>query len=131
MSINARLTFLHPSQLKIAFTYHTFGSSSTPPLLLHLSPCIFIASFNEISCLIVFLVFRFTLALASYNFAFKIPKRDCFKCAACQLLHLKQSRFGILKAKLYEANASVKRNTRNTIKQLISLKLAMKMQGER
>ena len=32
---------------------------------------------------------------------------------------------------LYEANASVKRNTRNTIKQLISLKLAMKMQGER
>ena len=33
--------------------------------------------------------------------------------------------------KLYEANASVKRNTRNTIEQLISLKLAMKMQGER
>ena len=29
--------------------------------------------------------------------------------------------------KLYEANASVKRNTRNTIEQLISLKLAMKM----
>ena len=33
--------------------------------------------------------------------------------------------------KLHEANASVKRNTRNTIEQLISLKLAMKMQGER
>ena len=33
--------------------------------------------------------------------------------------------------KLYEANASVKRNTRNTIEQLVSLKLAMKMQGER
>ena len=33
--------------------------------------------------------------------------------------------------KLYEANASVKRNTRHTIEQLISLKLAMKMQGER
>ena len=33
--------------------------------------------------------------------------------------------------KLYEANASVKRNTVNTIKQLISLKLAMKIQGER
>ena len=33
--------------------------------------------------------------------------------------------------KLYEANASVKQNTRNTIKQLVSLKLAMKMQGER
>ena len=32
---------------------------------------------------------------------------------------------------LYAANASVKRNTGNTIKQLISLKLAMKMQGER
>ena len=32
--------------------------------------------------------------------------------------------------KLYEANASVKRNTGNTIKQLISLKRAMKMQGE-
>ena len=32
--------------------------------------------------------------------------------------------------KLYEANASLKRNTGNTIKQLISLKLAMKMQGE-
>ena len=30
-----------------------------------------------------------------------------------------------------EANAGVKRNTGNTIKQLISLKLAMKMQGER
>ena len=54
-----------------------------------------------------------------------------FKCAACQLLHLKQSRFGILKAQLYEADASVKQNTRNTIKQLISFKLAMKMQGER
>ena len=33
--------------------------------------------------------------------------------------------------KMYEANASVKRNRVNTIKQLISLKLAMKMQGER
>ena len=33
--------------------------------------------------------------------------------------------------KMYEANASAKRNTVNTIKQLISLKLAMKMQGER
>ena len=30
--------------------------------------------------------------------------------------------------KMYEANASVKRNRVNTIKQLISLKLAMKMQ---
>ena len=67
MSINARLTLLHPIQLKIAFTYHTFGSSSTPPLLLHLSPCIFIASF-DISCLIVFFVFCFTLALASFIF---------------------------------------------------------------
>ena len=67
MSINARLTLLHPSQLKIAFTYHTFGTSSTPPLLLHLSPCIFIASF-DISCLIVFFLFRFTLALASFIF---------------------------------------------------------------
>ena len=33
--------------------------------------------------------------------------------------------------KLYEANASVKRNTGNTIKQLILLQLAMKIQGER
>ena len=33
--------------------------------------------------------------------------------------------------KLYEANASVKRNTGNTINQLISLKLAIKMQGEK
>ena len=33
--------------------------------------------------------------------------------------------------KMREANAGVKRNTGNTIKQLISLKLAMKMQGER
>ena len=33
--------------------------------------------------------------------------------------------------KMREANASVKRNTGNTIKQLISLKLALKMQGER
>ena len=33
--------------------------------------------------------------------------------------------------KMGEANAGVKRNTRNTLKQLISLKLAMKMQGER
>ena len=33
--------------------------------------------------------------------------------------------------KMYEANASVKRNTGITIKQLISLKLAMKMPGER
>ena len=32
--------------------------------------------------------------------------------------------------KMNEANASVKRNTKNTIKQLMS-KLAMKMQGER
>ena len=34
------------------------------------------------------------------------------------------------KKKMNEANASVKRNTKNTIKQLMS-KLAMKMQGER
>ena len=33
--------------------------------------------------------------------------------------------------KMNEANASVKRNRVNTIKQLMSLKLAMKMQGER
>ena len=33
--------------------------------------------------------------------------------------------------KMGEANAGVKRNTGNTIKQLLSLKLAMKMQGER
>ena len=33
--------------------------------------------------------------------------------------------------KMREANASVKRNIGNTIKQLISLKLALKMQGER
>ena len=33
--------------------------------------------------------------------------------------------------KMHEANANVKRNTVNTIKQLMSLKLAMKMQGER
>ena len=33
--------------------------------------------------------------------------------------------------KMYEANASVKRNTENTITQLMSLKLAIKMQGER
>ena len=33
--------------------------------------------------------------------------------------------------KLYEASASIKRNTANTIKQLISLKLAMKIQGKR
>ena len=57
--------------------------------MLHLSPCIFIASFNEISCLIVFLVFRLTLALASYNFVFKIPKRDCFKCKSWRAAHLK------------------------------------------
>ena len=35
------------------------------------------------------------------------------------------------KKKMPEANVGVKRNTGNTIKQLISLKLAMKMQGER
>ena len=35
------------------------------------------------------------------------------------------------KKKLYEANASVKRNAVDTIKQLMSSKLAMKMQGER
>ena len=33
--------------------------------------------------------------------------------------------------KMYEANASLKQNTVNTIKQLMSSKLAMKMQGER
>ena len=33
--------------------------------------------------------------------------------------------------KLYKAYANVKQNIGNTIKQLISLKLAMKMQGER
>ena len=33
--------------------------------------------------------------------------------------------------KLYEANASVKRNRVNVIKQLMLLKLAMKKQGER
>ena len=39
--------------------------------------------------------------------------------------------FRIFENKLYEANASVKRNAVNTIKELISLKLAMKIQGER
>ena len=33
----------------------------------------------------------------------------------------------IFENKMYEAKASVKRNTENTIKQLMSLKLAMKM----
>ena len=33
--------------------------------------------------------------------------------------------------KMNEANASVKQNTGNAIEQLMSLKLAMKMQGER
>ena len=33
--------------------------------------------------------------------------------------------------KMYEANASAKRNAGNTIKQLMSLKLAVKMLGER
>ena len=33
--------------------------------------------------------------------------------------------------KMNEANASIKRNTKNTIKQLMSSKLAMKMQGKR
>ena len=33
--------------------------------------------------------------------------------------------------KIYEANASAKRNTVNTIKHLISFQLAMKMQGEK
>ena len=46
-------------------------------------------------------------------------------------LHLKHSRFKILKRKLYETNASVKRNTGNTIKQLISFKLTVKMQGKK
>ena len=57
--------------------------------MLYLSPCIFIASFNEISCSIVFPVFRFTLALASYNFVFKIPLLVCFKCKSWQAAHLK------------------------------------------
>ena len=52
-----------------AFTYYSSCTSSAPLLLLHLSPSIFIASFvNEISCLIVFTLFRFMLALASYIF---------------------------------------------------------------
>ena len=57
--------------------------------MLHLSPSIFIASFNEISCSIVFPVFRFTLALASYNFVCKIPQLVCFKCKSWQAAHLK------------------------------------------
>ena len=69
--------------------YHTFCTSSTPPLLLHLSPSIFIASFNEISCLIEFTLFQFTLALASYNFFLKFRKSDCFKCKRWQAVHLK------------------------------------------
>ena len=36
-----------------------------------------------------------------------------------------------LEKKLYEANASVKRKRVNTIKQLMSSKLAMKLQGEK
>ena len=57
--------------------------------MLYLSPRIFNASFYEISCLIVFPVFRFTLALASYNFVCEIPQLVCFKCKSWQAAHLK------------------------------------------
>ena len=59
-----------------------------------------------------------------------------FEFAALQIRSLSAFAFETItfrnfEKKLYEANACVKRNTGNTIKQLMSLKLAMKMRGEK
>ena len=80
MSINVCLATLHPSQLRmmqskllrvIASVYVSLScTSSMTPLLLHLSPCIFISSFTEISCAIVFNLIHFTLALATNVYIF-------------------------------------------------------------
>ena len=56
-----------------------------PLLLLYVSPCIFIATFNEISCLIVFPAFCFTLALASYNFFSKFQSVNVSNAKADKL----------------------------------------------
>ena len=73
--------------------------------------------------------YSFKARLASFEFA----KANCLK--AFQMRRLPAFAFETItlrnfKKKMYEANASVKRNSVNTIKQLISLKLAKKMQGE-
>ena len=55
--------------------------------------------------------------------ALQMPRLSAFAFEAITLWNFEK--------KMNEANASVKRNTKNTIKQLMSSKLAMKMQGER
>ena len=74
------LTLLHPSQLRMMQSKYAFSSSFKRLPIAHFARaarrpcyfifhlCIFIASFSEISCLIIFTLFRFTLALASYIF---------------------------------------------------------------
>ena len=71
----------------------------------------------------------FKALLAGFEFA----KANC--CKALQMRRLSGFAFEAItlrnfEKKMNEDNASVKRNTKNTIKQLMS-KLAMKMQGER
>ena len=67
----------------------------------------------------------FTVRLAGFEFAKALQMRrlSAFAFEAITLWNFEK--------KMNEANASVKRNTKNTTKQLMSSKLAMKMQGER
>ena len=72
----------------------------------------------------------FKALLAGFEFA----KATC-RIKALQMHRLSASAFEPItlrnfEKKLYEANASVKRNTVNIIKQLMSSKLAMKMKDE-
>ena len=79
MMINTRLTLLNPSQLKMIPSKQVFSCNFKRLRITHSAraarrPCSFIfhLAFSlqvlTLSCLIVFSLFRFTLALASYNF---------------------------------------------------------------
>ena len=60
------------------FTYHTSCTSRTTPLLLHLSPCNFISSFNEISCLIVCTCILFCTCVGYLRVYFFSKRRENF-----------------------------------------------------
>ena len=67
----------------------------------------------------------FKVWLAGFEFAKALQMRR-LSAFAFEIITLRN-----FEKKLYEANASVQQNTMNTIKQLMSLKLVMKMHGKR
>ena len=73
----------------------------------------------------------FKARLAGFEFAKKPTAAKALQMRRFSAFAFETIKLRNFEKKLYEANASVKRNRVNTIKQLMSLKLAMEMQGEK